>query len=520
MEQIRFKKYKNEFTATFPGDHSANKTGRQTPGMLYCETIPTPVASPKLLAWSQELAEELAIAEPDAQDLEILAGNQLNPSMIPYASCYAGHQFGNWAGQLGDGRAITLGEWELQSGQSIEMQLKGAGPTPYSRRGDGRAVLRSSVREYLMSEAMYHLGIPTTRALALVQSGDQVIRDLFYDGHPAPESGAIVLRTAPSFLRFGHFEMLAARDDKALLQQLTDWTISRYYPQVTGTGEQRILNFFAEIADRTAEMIVGWLRVGFVHGVMNTDNMSILGLTIDYGPFSFLDDFDPDFTPNTTDLPGRRYAFGNQHSIAYWNLGCLAAALSPLFENTAALSAQLELYQQNYLLKYYEMMAAKLGFDQVKPGDQQLIDRIEGALAELKPDMTIFFSLLQQLPETLPDAAILLKYLQPAWYENPPGPLVEKLLLLLQQYQERLMMNTISASERILKMDKANPKFILRNYLLFEAIADLEKGDRTKFEKLDEAIRNPYQDIFPELNVRRPDWAASQPGSSTLSCSS
>ncbi len=520
MEQLKSKIYKSEFTTSFPGDHSGNMMPRQTPGMLYSNTTPTPVSDPVLLAWSEELATELNIAAPDETDIHILAGNHLNPSMVPYAACYAGHQFGNWAGQLGDGRAITLGEWEKTDGKSIELQLKGAGPTPYSRRGDGRAVLRSSVREYLMSEAMYHLGIPTTRALSLVRTGDQVMRDLFYDGHPALEPGAIVLRTAPSFLRFGNFEMLAARQDKELLQQLTDWTINRYYPHLHGTREEKILNLFSEILERTATMIVEWVRVGFVHGVMNTDNMSILGLTIDYGPFSFLDDFDPDFTPNTTDLPGRRYAFGAQHTIGYWNLGCLAAAFSPLLESTDELSARLENYKDIYLDKYYTMMAGKLGLDQLKPGDQQLIDQLEQLLGQIKPDMTIFYTLLEKIPAVFEDPNALLEYLKPSLYNLIAPETSKAFWLIIKRYQERLQLNSISDAQRIQQMEAANPKFILRNYLLYEAIADLEKGNNEKFHKLQQAIKTPYENIFPELNIRRPDWAATQPGSSTLSCSS
>ncbi len=316
MQSLSAKEYKNDFVSHFPGDESGSLTPRQTPGVMYSKTMPTPVSNPKLLAWSHDLAEKLGIAEPaDENDIAILAGNLVTPGMQPYAACYAGHQFGNWAGQLGDGRAITLGEWLAPDNTSWELQLKGAGQTAYSRRADGRAVLRSSVREYLMSEAMHYLGVPTTRALSLVSTGDPVLRDMFYNGNAAYEPGSIVMRVAPGFLRFGSFEMPAARKETENLQKLVDWTIARYYPHITG-GE-KILQWLKEVMERTADMIVHWLRVGFVHGVMNTDNMSILGLTIDYGPFSFLDAYDHTFTPNTTDLPGRRYAFGKQADIAY-----------------------------------------------------------------------------------------------------------------------------------------------------------------------------------------------------------
>lgn len=225
MENLSSKQFKKHFVDTFQGDDSGSLRARQTPGVLYSKAVPTPVPKPELIAWSTELADSLGIASPTAEDIQILGGNLITPSMSPYAACYAGHQFGNWSGQLGDGRAITLGEWEKPDGNTWELQLKGSGPTAYSRRADGRAVLRSSVREYLMSEAMHYLDIPTTRALALVTTGEMVTRDMFYDGHAADEPGAIVLRASPSFLRFGNFEILAARREIENLTQLVNWTI-------------------------------------------------------------------------------------------------------------------------------------------------------------------------------------------------------------------------------------------------------------------------------------------------------
>lgn len=335
MRNLGSIQFKSDFVSSFDGDKSGDLTPRQTPGKLYSKALPTAVSAPKLLAWSDDLAKELEISDLQISrsndngnfqtDIDILAGNLVTPSMQPYAACYAGHQFGNWAGQLGDGRAITLGELQTSRGKLFELQLKGAGPTAYSRRADGRAVLRSSVREYLMSEAMHYLGVPTTRALSLVSTGDPVMRDMFYDGHPAYEAGAIVARVAPGFLRFGNFEMPAARNEIDNLKKLVDWTIEHFYPHIT--GDDKILMWYKEIVERTASLMAEWMRVGFVHGVMNTDNMSILGLTIDYGPYGFVDDYDPNYTPNTTDLPGRRYAFGKQPAVAKWNLGCLAEPL-------------------------------------------------------------------------------------------------------------------------------------------------------------------------------------------------
>ena len=263
---------------------------------------------------------------------EVLGGNRVLPGMQPYAARYGGHQFGHWAGQLGDGRAITLGEVVGPDGARQDLQLKGAGPTPYSRTADGRAVLRSSVREFMCSEAMHHLGVPTTRALSLVSTGESVVRDMFYDGHPQAEPGAIVCRVAPSFVRFGNFEILAAHQELDALKRLADYVIATHFPELGAPSAEAYARWFEEICRRTAVMIAEWMRVGFVHGVMNTDNMSILGLTIDYGPYGWLEGFDPGWTPNTTDAGGRRYRYGNQPQIAQWNLVRLANALFPLIE--------------------------------------------------------------------------------------------------------------------------------------------------------------------------------------------
>ncbi|WP_187263525.1 protein adenylyltransferase SelO [Pontibacter beigongshangensis] len=519
MESLSSKQYKNEFVTTFPGDDTGDLKPRQTPGVLYSRADPTPVAKPTLLAWSEELAHELGIQKPEnQQEVDILGGNYVAPTMQPYAACYAGHQFGNWAGQLGDGRAITLGEWEAPTGKSWELQLKGAGQTPYSRRADGRAVLRSSVREYLMSEAMHYLRVPTTRALSLVTTGDQVLRDMFYNGNPAYEPGAIVMRVAPSFLRFGNYEMLASRRETDNLRQLVDWTIDRYYPHLQ--GENRYMEWFKEVRDRTASLMVDWLRVGFVHGVMNTDNMSVLGLTIDYGPYSFVDDYDLNFTPNTTDLPGRRYAFGKQASVAYWNLGCFASAIAPLFNGTEELVKELEAYADIYSAKYLKMMENKLGLDQVKTADIGLITRFDETLAALKPDMTIFYQLLIDLPLDLTSDEELVDYFSESYYTAPTKAQRTTLAGLLREYIERIKQNTCTREESQRRMREHNPRFILRNYLLSQAIEELEKGENSLFLKLQEAIKAPYSSNSDAFFSKRPDWATSKAGCSMLSCSS
>ncbi len=515
MKSLLSPNYTAFFTQTFPGDDSGNTAPRQTPGMLWSATPPTPVAAPELLAWSADLANELGIQRPQTEaEVALLSGNALAPGMKPYAGCYGGHQFGNWAGQLGDGRAITLGEWMRPDGKTEELQLKGAGQTAYSRRGDGRAVLRSSMREYLMSEAMHHLGIPTTRALSLVSTGDAVVRDMFYDGRPKAEPGAIVLRTAPTFVRFGHFELLYARQEFDLLAQLTGWVIERYFPHVG--GENAVVDFYEEVVRRTASLLVEWMRVGFVHGVMNTDNMSILGLTIDYGPYSMLDAYDNFFTPNTTDLPGRRYAFGNQPQIVKWNLANLAASLSPLARDPQQLVAALESYDAHFSEAYDNMMLAKMGISRKNPQSLLLVESLQELLGALQPDYTLFFQLLETLSPEKEDA---LAHFEPALYGEPLPETAPQLQAFLSAYRAYFSGNF--PAERAALMQKTNPRFILRNYQLHEAIEALEKGgDDALFRKLETALLTPYENHFPELNAKQPQWALTKPGCGMLSCSS
>ncbi|RZL13469.1 MAG: YdiU family protein, partial [Pedobacter sp.] len=506
MENLSSKLFKTNFVDTFPGDESGDLHPRQTPGVLYSKALPTPVHKPELVGWSTELADSLGIAAPNPDDIQILGGNLVTPTMRPYAACYAGHQFGNWAGQLGDGRAITLGEWQHPTGNTWELQLKGAGPTAYSRRADGRAVLRSSVREYLMSEAMHYLGVPTTRALALVTTGDKVARDMFYDGRPADEPGAIVMRAAPSFLRFGNFEMLASRNEIENLTQLVNYTIDNFYPHIEGDieFEDKVIRWFGEVVDRTATMVVEWLRVGFVHGVMNTDNMSVLGLTIDYGPYSFLDNYDPDFTPNTTDLPGKRYAFGQQANIAYWNLNRLANALVPLISDTDKLKSQLKSYEDAYWLKYYAMMANKLGLDGINDDeDVKLVAEFERILTAIQPDMTIFYQLLIDLPTEIATEQDVLRHFMSSLYDDPTSEDATQLYTILKTYQSRLSANNCTREDSLLRMRKANPRFILRNYLLHMAIEELQKGENKLFLELQQPLKDPYSSNHDEFFKKR-----------------
>src|SRR5687768_13921640 len=370
-------RFEDRFVRALPADAETRNVPRHVRDACYTFVNPTPVRAPRLLGWADPVGELLGIARPSSSTglaAEVLGGNRVLPGMRPYAARYGGHQFGHWAGQLGDGRAITLGEVQSPDGISRELQLKGAGRTPYSRTADGRAVLRSSVREFLCSEAMHWLGVPTTRALSLVATGEAVIRDMFYDGNAAPEPGAVVCRVAPSFVRFGNFQIHAAHDELDALKRLADYVIREHYPGL------QYAEFFQELCRRTANLMVDWMRLGFVHGVMNTDNMSILGLTIDYGPYGWLEGYDPMWTPNTTDAHTRRYAYGQQPQIAQWNLVRLAEALLPLVAKEA-LEQGLALYAETFNAGWQRAFAEKLGISW-KSGDDELVREVLEALAE------------------------------------------------------------------------------------------------------------------------------------------
>ena len=496
-------------------------------GACFSPIAPVPVSAPKLVASSPEVALSLDLSEAArASDtfLQVFAGNALLAGMEPYAACYGGHQFGSWAGQLGDGRAISLGEVVNAAGQRWELQLKGAGATPYSRSADGRAVLRSSIREFLCSEAMAHLGVPTTRALSLISTGDQIVRDMFYNGHPRAEPGAIVCRVAPSFLRFGNFELFAARGEVDLLKRLADYTLQYHFPELGAPSPETYAAWLTEICRRTALLVAQWMRVGFVHGVMNTDNMSILGLTIDYGPFGFLDSYDPDFTPNTTDAGERRYRFSNQPRVAKWNLIKLAEALYPLIGSIPPLEEALVAYTETYEAEESRLFAAKLGLTRA---DKSLVDELFQLLALVETDMTLFFRGLANVPAQEASDEALLAPLAGAYYtpEALTGDARARTLAWLRRYGSCVReeeMQQKPAAPRKQRMDAVNPKYILRNCLAQLAIDDAEKGDPSLVVELLELLRHPY-DEQPERErfaARRPDWARHRAGCSMLSCSS
>lgn len=513
---MKLNRITQNFTKLFPGDFSGNNMQRQTPEILFCSVKPADFIITELIDFNENLAEQIGLGKIENKiDNDFLAAQNLPENVKTYATAYAGHQFGNWAGQLGDGRAIYAGEI-INLNKQTEIQWKGAGATPYSRNADGRAVLRSSIREYLMSEAMFHLVVPTTRALSLSKTGEDVIRDIQYSGNPQKEQGAVVVRTAESFLRFGHFELLSARKQEDLLIQLADYAIENFFPEVsTENNPIKYIDWFQAICDRTLKMIIDWYRVGFVHGVMNTDNMSVLGLTIDYGPFSIMDGYDLEFTPNTTDLPGRRYAFGKQGQIAHWNLATLANAIFPLINDAEVLEKILDDFGKQFWVKHDQMLADKFGFDEVLKEDEKFFTEWQQMMQDLNLDYTLFFQQLEK-----PVSEIKTEDFKDSFYRNLNESELKKLSDFIEKYQTRKLKNEISETESLELMSKTNPKFILRNYLLFEAIQDAENGNYEMFFNLKKALENPYENLYPEFNQKRPSKYDNQTGSSQLSCSS
>ena len=514
--------FDNRFTNELPADPDERNVTRQVTGACFSRVRPRAAAKPTLLAHSREAAALIGLTDDDClkpEFTELFVGNRLHEGMDPFAMCYGGHQFGNWAGQLGDGRAIGLGE-AVYNGQHWALQLKGAGETPYSRTADGLAVLRSSVREFLCSEAMHHLGVPTTRALSLIGTGERVLRDMFYDGNAKMEPGAVVCRMAPSFMRFGNFQIFASRGDTENLQRLTDFTLRHYFAHLmpaSGVADgPSIAAMFKEICDRTADMIIEWMRVGFVHGVMNTDNMSIHGLTIDYGPYGWLENYDPDWTPNTTDAHGRRYRFANQPGIAQWNLFQLANAWVSLTSDPTPLEEAIAGFADRYQHGYQRMMAAKIGLPDDQVDDGQLIAALEQMLKTVQPDMTLFFRLLADWSDAQPAAF----HFADALYETLDQTHLGQLNDWLGRYADRV--STVDAQQRRTEMNRVNPLYVLRNWLAQEAIDLAEQGDYSRIHKLLDVLRMPYepQPGCEHFANKRPDWAIAKAGCSMLSCSS
>ncbi len=510
--------FDNTFINSLPEDKSQENTCRQVFNACYSMVQPQKVSRPQQVIYSPEVAQLLDLDDEHCKSTlfeQVFSGNHILPGMQPYSTCYGGHQFGQWAGQLGDGRAINLGEVINSKQERWVLQLKGAGKTPYSRNSDGLAVLRSSVREFLCSEAMHHLGVPTTRALSLTLTGESVLRDMFYDGNSKYEPGAVVCRVAQTFTRFGHFQIFAARNDITLLKRFLDHTIQTDFSHLGKPSVDTYLAWFGEVCQRTAELVVHWQRVGFVHGVMNTDNMSITGLTIDYGPYGWLENFNLRWTPNTTDSDHRRYHFGNQPRVAFWNLAQLANAIVPLIEHSQLLQDILERhYTDSFQRSYEKMMAEKLGLDKF---DESLISDLMVLLQSTETDMTIFY---RQLAKINMSGKIDFTPLTYAYYDKGylDAHYQRQLQTWLNRYAAQLKQEQRSETERCSRMNTVNPKYVLRNYLAQQAITAAENGDFTEIHTLLDVLRRPYDEKpeFSRYAEKRPEWVKC----SMLSCSS
>ena len=519
--------FDNRFVAELTGDEETDNYCRSVEGAYYSLVTPQATAAPVLVSYSEQVADILDLSSSDCRSdrfTQVFSGNEVLPSMKPFAMCYGGHQFGNWAGQLGDGRAINLGEVINSNNQRWTLQLKGAGLTPYSRNADGLAVLRSSVREYLCSEAMHSLGVPTTRALSLMLTGDKVMRDMLYNGNPALEPGAVVCRVAPSFLRFGNFQLPASRGNLPLLRQLLDYTIKTDFPHLGEPNNESILKWFAEVSERTLTMVIHWMRVGFVHGVMNTDNMSILGLTIDYGPYGWLEDYDPDWTPNTTDAGGRRYRYAHQPQVSHWNLLQLANTILPIVEDQSGLESILKKFAVDFEQQYEQMQLAKLGLQTQCKEDQFLVAELLEILASVETDMTLFYRQLAELDLLSIASKSYQNQLLSTYYQI--DQLTPTYWLRLHQWLEKYALRCegegLNLIQRKQRMNQVNPLYVLRNYLSQLAIDKAEQGDFSGVEELLEVLSNPYteQNGKQHLAEKRPEWARNRAGCSMLSCSS
>ncbi|CAN5171902.1 YdiU family protein [soil metagenome] len=467
------------------------------PDGFHTRLAPRGLPEPRMVAISDSAAALIDLQRADLeteQAAQVFSGSVSLPGSDPVAAVYSGHQFGVWAGQLGDGRAHLLGAI-AHEGRSFELQLKGAGPTPYSRMGDGRAVLRSSIREFLCSEAMAGLGIPTTRALCIVESDLPVRRE-------SVETAAVVTRMAPSFVRFGSFEHWSSRDDVAALTRLADYVIDRFMPQAS-SGPARYADWLREVARRTAVMMAGWQSVGFMHGVMNTDNFSILGLTLDYGPFGFMESFDGAHVCNHTDQQGR-YAFNRQPQVAYWNLHALGHALLPLIGDDATMRSAIdEGFVATYNDSFADRLRAKLGLAETREAaDLELFEGLFTLFQKDRPDYTSVFRALADL-STMPSGVSADAKLRDLFLDR------QAIDAWLVRWRERLAMESRDDGARRAAMNAVNPRYVLRNWMAEQAIRDAREGDHDELRRLQQCLSDPFTEVpaFEQYARLPPDWA-------------
>jgi len=457
-------------------DLKFNNTYQTLPSEFYRIVQPTVLPAPYLVSFNEQVAELIGLAASESarpEFVEYFGGNRVFADSTPISAIYAGHQFGSFVPQLGDGRAILLGEILNKNGERFDIQLKGAGKTPFSRMGDGRAVLRSTIREYLCSEAMFGLGIPTTRALCIVASDAPVYRETV-------ETAAVLTRISPTHVRFGSFEVFYYRGQHEQVQQLADYVMLEFYPHLAEV-ENKYLEFLREVISRTAKLLANWQAVGFAHGVMNTDNMSILGLTIDYGPFGFLDEFDSDFICNHSDHAGR-YAFNQQPVVALWNLSRLAQALVPLIEPEAGMAA-LDEYEAQFIEEYYKLMSAKLGLETVRDENIEIINQLLGLLQNNQTDYTVFFRRLCNFQKNDKNDHLQKMFMDEASFAN-----------WAKTYETRLNAEDSDDSARSEMMKRVNPKYILRNHLAQQAIEKAENKDYSEIDALLKVLQNPFDE--------------------------
>jgi uncharacterized protein YdiU (UPF0061 family) len=478
------------------------------PEKFYSKTEIEAFENPVLVHANTKLATQLGIDAGEKNFLDYFCGRKKILGSEVVSTVYSGHQFGSYVPQLGDGRAHLIGEIEAPNKEKFELQIKGSGKTPYSRFGDGKAVLRSSIREYLCSEAMHHLGVPTTRALCIIGSDEEVMRE-------GPEKAAMVTRVAPSFIRFGHFEYFSHKGDYDGLKTLADFVIANYFPR-TNTGTDKYQKFFYDVVSSTAKLIAKWQAFGFAHGVMNTDNMSILGLTIDYGPFGFMDEYQPGFICNCSDYSGR-YSYESQPKIGLWNLYALAAALEPILPRANSQEV-LDLYYPILVRDYSELMRKKLGLKERRDSDAFLIRDLMQLMADFAVDYTIFFRSLADFKVDEKNEYLYKFFKKPSdfevWEEKYKKRIMQEEWYQINKSPEK------SLADRRQRMNKINPKYILRNFMAEQAIRlATYANDFSEIDKLIKILEKPF-DEQPEFEkdffCTPPAWA----GELSVSCSS